>query len=139
MAGGKSDQSSKDEIAGGMSEAGPRHRPRKPTENMSEAGSGVPTGPSGARRAARPPAPRPRMWSETPGKLWKVGETAEGGARENPAFPPFFRLAVASIRRCCTCVPGVFDQMPVRGRVPRMTLDGERGGAMVAVRREAMR
>src|SRR4051795_12427572 len=51
------------------------------------------------------------MWSETPGKLWKVGETAEGGARENPAFPPFFRLAVASIRRCCTCVPGVFDQM----------------------------
>src|SRR3954469_1493843 len=54
---------------------------------------------------------RAGTWSETAGKLWKVGETAEGGARENPAFPPFFRLAVASIRRCCTCVPGVFDQM----------------------------
>src|SRR4051794_14955072 len=53
-------------------------------------------------------------WSKTPGKLWKVGETAEGGARENPAFPPFLRLAAASIRRCCTCVPGVFDQMPRR-------------------------
>src|SRR5436190_803166 len=50
-------------------------------------------------------------WSETPGKLWKVGGTAEGGARENPAFPPFLRLAAASIGRCCTCVPGVFDQM----------------------------
>src|SRR3954468_8312515 len=55
-------------------------------------------------------------WSKTPGKLWKVGETAEGRARENPAFPPFLRLAAASIRRCCTCVPGVFDQM--RGRGP---------------------
>src|SRR4051812_42123807 len=51
-------------------------------------------------------------WSKTPGKLWKVGETADGGARENPVFPPFLRLAAASIRRCCTCVPGVFDQMP---------------------------
>src|SRR3954451_28264 len=50
-------------------------------------------------------------WSKTPGKLWKVGETADGGARENPVFPPFLRLAAASIRRCCTCVPGVFDQM----------------------------
>src|SRR4051812_30432082 len=41
------------------------------------------------------PARSPGTWSETAGKLWKVGETAEGGARENPAFPPFFRLAVA--------------------------------------------
>src|SRR3954452_2622795 len=53
-----------------------------------------------------------RTWSKTPGKLWKVGETADGGARENSVFPPFLRLAAASIRRCCTCVPGVFDQMP---------------------------
>src|SRR3954454_13943209 len=53
-----------------------------------------------------------RTWSKTPGKLWKVGETADGGARENPVFPPFLRLAAASIKRCCTCVPGVFDQMP---------------------------
>src|SRR3954462_7474502 len=53
----------------------------------------------------------PRTWSKTPGKLWKVGETADGGARENPVFPPFLRLAAASIRRCCTCVPGVFVQM----------------------------
>src|SRR4051812_17940853 len=52
-----------------------------------------------------------RTWSKTPGKLWKVGGTAEEGARENPAFPPFLHLAAASIRRCCTCVPGVFDQM----------------------------
>src|SRR4051795_10899570 len=50
-------------------------------------------------------------WSKTPGKLWKVGGTAEEGARENPAFPPFLHLAAASIRRCCTCVPGVSDQM----------------------------
>src|SRR4051795_1711844 len=53
-------------------------------------------------------------WSKTPGKLWKVGGTAEEGARENPAFPPFLHLAAASIRRCCTCVPGVSDQMPER-------------------------
>src|SRR3954463_4587486 len=52
-----------------------------------------------------------RTWSKTPGKLWKVGGTAEEGARENPAFPPFLHLAAASIRRCCTCVPGVSDQM----------------------------
>src|SRR5690348_14552927 len=54
-------------------------------------------------------------WSKTPGKLWKVGETAERGARENPVFPPFLRLAAASIGRCCTCVPGVFDQMQAGG------------------------
>src|SRR4051794_7509003 len=58
---------------------------------------------------------RDRTWSKTPGKLWKVGETAEGRARENPAFPPFLSLAAASIRRCCTCVPGVFDQMLLEG------------------------
>src|SRR3954462_2021685 len=63
----------------------------------------------------------PRTWSKTPGKLWKVGETADGGARENPVFPPFLRLAAASIRRCCTCVPGGFDQMrrTARGQKPR--------------------
>src|SRR5690242_5852902 len=50
-------------------------------------------------------------WSETPGKLWKVGRAAEERARKNPAFPPLFHLAAALIRRCCTSVPGVFDQV----------------------------
>src|SRR4051812_19644451 len=58
-----------------------------------------------------------RTWSKTPGKLWKVGGTAKEGARENPAFPPFLHLAAASIRRCCTCVPGVSDQMRDNPRV----------------------
>src|SRR3954449_3598431 len=66
-------------------------------------------------------------WSKTPGKLWKVGETAEGGARENPVFPPFLRLAAASIRRCCTCVPGVFDQMRRHGGADAVPDDGEAG------------
>jgi len=48
---------------------------------------------------------------KNPGQVMERGETAEGGARENPAFPPFLHLAAASIRPCCTCVPGVFDQV----------------------------
>src|SRR4051794_29860435 len=44
------------------------------------------------------------MWSENPGKVWEKGGTAEGGGRGKTTVSPLFPLAVASLRRCCTCV-----------------------------------
>src|SRR4051795_5394528 len=84
---------------------------------LASCGSAAPVA-SGARRPER--------------SRWRCGAPAAHGEASPPS--DHCRLALFVREQGLCCRGGT-----VRGCVPPMTLDGKRGGAMVAARREAMR